>query len=96
MSLHGDYSCVPVALNDSKRLHDTADKVEAMVRAPIPKNVQEMRSSKTLKLLSEVLSQFGLSAATSELSAATTEFAAVTSVLTATARMQMEMDSRMH
>ena len=27
---------------DSEGLRDTADKVEAMVRAPIPKNVQEL------------------------------------------------------
>ena len=29
---------------DSEGLHATADKVEAMVRAPIPKSVQELRS----------------------------------------------------
>ena len=29
---------------DSEGLHATADKVEAIVRAPIPKDVQELRS----------------------------------------------------
>ena len=29
---------------DLEGLHATADKVEAMVRAPIPKNVQELHS----------------------------------------------------
>ena len=40
---------------DSEGLHATADKVEAMVRAPIPKNVHRVAFfSRPLKLLSEV------------------------------------------
>ena len=65
---------------DSEGLHTTADKVEAMVRVPILKNVQELHSILGLKLLSEVLSQYGLTDTNSE--------------ITATARMQLEINSR--
>ena len=65
---------------DSEGLHATADQVEVIVRAPISKNVQELRSFfGLLNYYWKFLVQFGLSAATSE--------------LTATAWMLLEMDS---
>ena len=67
---------------DSEGLHATADKVEAMVRAPIPKNVQELRSF--FGLLNYYRKLFPI-------------FASLLQRLdSATSRMQLEIDSRMH